>query len=212
MITVIPLGEDPTVSVILPYNVDRGFLREAVGSVFLQDYKSVELVLSHGHGTVGENINRGVMESNGKWIKILAEDDFLPNDSLKILSRCFDRYDWIVADAYNFGNKAWECRFSGCLPTTTKMLEMNCIHGGAVIYRKDLFFLTGGYNEELITAEEYDFHLLLLKNGYKVGYIPEIVYFYRIHEKNKYINMMERTPLYRKEYIQKNIKEIYGSK
>ena len=209
---IISLCEKPVVSVIIPYNVDRGYLREAVGSVMLQKYRHIELILSQSNDTVGANINNGVNKAKGEWIKILAEDDVLPEDSLMEFSKFFDKYDWMVSDAWNFGNPIWETVFKGKLPTTSEMLKLNCIHGGSVIYKKSLFEDTGGYDQNLITAEEYDFHLLLLKDGYKVGYIPKITYHYRIHGKNKYIEMKNKTPEFREEYISKIIKSRYGKR
>jgi len=65
------------------------------------------------------------------------------------------------------------------------MLIRNRIHGGSTLYRTQVLFDIGGYDEFLWTGEEYDLHLRLLKAGYKHRHVPGIVYRYRIHGNNK---------------------------
>ena len=210
---VIKLHPKPVISVIIPYDKDRGYLNEAMGSAMNQTYKRVEIVVSCSSRSLSYNLNKGVVASSGQWIKILAEDDILPPDSLANFAQIIEEnstLDWIVADAENFGKKDWSGIYKGCTPTLDQMLYLNCIHGGAVIYKRELFFETGGFNESLITAEEYDFHLLLLSKGYKVGYLPKTVYRYRVHDKNKYIAMKIKNNAKRRQYINNNIKSLYG--
>lgn len=202
----------PLISVVLPYNEDRGFLNSAVGSVALQSFRRMELILVHSNRSVGKNINDGVMRASGTWIKVLAEDDLLPPDALKILSKNIRDCDWIVANAHNFGKARWTCDFIGQVPTLAGMLEKNQIHGGAVMYRRELFYKTGGFDETLVTAEEYDFHLLLLSEKYPVKYVPETVYHYRVHDTNKYINMRDKLPNERYQYVNYFIKSRYDQR
>jgi glycosyltransferase involved in cell wall biosynthesis len=212
MVRVISFHAKPLISVVIPYNEDRGFLNCAVGSVALQSYRRIELILVHADKSVGKNINTGVMKARGSWIKILAEDDLLPPDSLKILSKNIKDCDWIVANAWNFGKARWTCEFIGQVPTLDGMLTKNQVHGGAVLYNKRLFYETGGFDETLVTAEEYDFHLLLLAKEYVVKYVPEIVYHYRVHDTNKYINMRDKLPNERYQYVNYFIKARYDQR
>jgi len=174
------------VSVIIPYNKDRGFLEEAIESVKAQTYKDWELILEHGDKTFGTNLNNGVARSDGEYIKFLAEDDLLTPDSLAILVKGIKGYDFVYSNAENFGKTDGWSQFSddGTV-TLEKMLRGNCMHGGTLLYRRDIFLAVGGYDEGLWTAEEYDFHLKLLKAGYKHRHVPGIVYRYRIHGDNK---------------------------
>ena len=193
------------VSVIIPYNRDRGYLDAAIQSVHDQTYTNWELILEHSDKFFGANLNRGVAKSKGEYIKFLAEDDLLTPDSLAILTEGIKGYDFVYSNAENFGEiDGWE-RFSNDSTTTLKkMLEGNCIHGGTLLYRRDMFIEVGGYDEDLWTAEEYDFHLKLLKHGYKHRHIPGIVYRYRIHVDNK----SQHDRIVRSQYIEQ-IKKRY---
>lgn len=175
------------VSVIIPYNKDRGFLKEAIKSVKEQTYQNWELILEHGKGTLGENVNKALEKADGEYIKILAEDDLLTRDCLKILIDGIQGYDFVYSDAENFGTlpPGWVSRSHDKTTTITEMLRGNGIHGGTTLYDANTLRDVGGYNEALWTAEEYDLHLRLIKLGYKHRHVPGIVYRYRIHGNNK---------------------------
>ena len=175
------------VSIIIPYNEDRGFLQDAINSVWMQTYRDFELILEKGPGTLGQNVNNGLKKASGEFIKILAEDDELTPDCLQILTNGIRNYDFIYSDAENFGNlpSGWDIYSKDTTTNLADMLHANGIHGGTALYRTDMFRDVGGYDESLWTGEEYDLHLRLIKAGYKHRHVPGIVYRYRIHGDNK---------------------------
>lgn len=175
------------VSVIIPYNKDRGFLKYAIRSVELQIYDQWELILSEGPGTLGENVNNGLKKAKGEYIKVLAEDDELTRDSLKILVDGIQGYDFVYSDAENIGNLpgGWDARSHDKTVSLAYMLLGNGIHGGSTLYRLDGIQAVGGYDTSLWTGEEYDLHIRLIKAGYKHRHVPGIVYRYRLHGQNK---------------------------
>jgi teichuronic acid biosynthesis glycosyltransferase TuaG len=168
------------VSVIIPYNKDRGFLKYAVRSVRVQTHKDIELVLSHGDYSCAENINRGINRATGDYIKILAEDDWLPPDSIENSLKC-------KAD-FSHGN-AWQVFRTGNVvyvppvkePTVEDLLHKYTLHGGTILYKREIFERLGGFDQGLETAEEMEFHLRALAAGYKIGYINKYLHYYRRH-------------------------------
>lgn len=174
------------VSVIIPYNIDRGFLWEAKMSVLKQTYSEWEIVNAHSDGNCAYNLNMGLKKAKGEFIKILAEDDILPKNSLSILVKEIERYDFIYGDGENFGElDGWPERYYDKAVTLESMLRGNGINGGGCLYRTEVLRAVGGWDESLWTAEEYDLHLKLLKAGYTHKHIPEVVYRYRRHSGNK---------------------------
>lgn len=174
------------VSVIIPYNRDRGYLDQAVMSARLQSYPDVEVILSQDEKWCAYNINRGLEKAGGEYFKVLAEDDLLTPDCLSILVAGIQRYDFVYADGENFGNLfGWPARSYDTTVTLESMLVGNGINGGAVLYRTQMLRDVGGWDETLWTAEEYDLHLRLIKAGYRHRHIEGIVYRYRRHSGNK---------------------------
>ena len=203
------------VSIIIPYNKDRGFLREAIASAEAQTFGDKEIILQQGDFTLGKNLNDALRKSTGEYIKVLAEDDMLyPTESIELLyNKIQEGYDWVVAGAENFGDlkDGWEYAqiWMPLQPTLKGMIKGNQIHGGTTIYKRSILFDTGGYDERLWTGEEYDLHLNLLAHGYKVGMLNKIVYRYRIHEHNKSMDMSPRARELRRKYIEEKIKARY---
>ena len=180
------------VSIIIPYQKDRGYLQEAINSVHRQTYQDIELILSQSDRGVSYNLNRGIKKSTGDFIKYLCDDDMLtPNsitDSVNAMKGC----DFIHGNAYNLfpnGNK---------------------IHGGTLMYRRDVFERFGYFNESLWTGEEYEFNLRLLSQGASLGVSNRFLYYYRRHEQQKSLGNKEiEYRLRRAEEIER-IKNMYA--
>lgn len=178
------------VSIIIPYNKDRGFLKKAIKSVENQSYEDIELILSQGDYTLGKNFNDGVKKSKGEFIKILADDDLLTHNSIEDLVEGIGKADFITANAINFthpfsGDYSASSLYKGGIRTLKQMLDRNCIHGGTVLYRRDGFEKYGYMDETLDTAEEYDLHLKWMKAGATQAYTDCEVYMYRLWEGSK---------------------------
>lgn len=205
------------ISIIIAYNKNRGFLKEAIKSAENQDFNNYEIVVHQGNHNLSKNFNDAVRKAKGDYIKIFAEDDLLLPNCLADLYEGIKGYDFVNADALNFGSSPmWlggeyqEVVHKGKLTNLPEMLFGNCLHGLTLMWRAELFFKVGGFDENLSTAEEYDFNLLLLSKGYKIGYVPKVVGHYRIHDTNKSINLDAADFHKRKADIKKLMQERYG--
>lgn len=187
----------PCVSVIIPYNKDRGFLKEAIESVHAQRFdRGIELLLSHSPGTVGFNINQGVKKARGSFIKYFAEDDLLDPDCLeKSINHMFiNNTRWIHGNAINFfptikQEHLYKPFYK--IPTFEQMLDRNHIHGGTVMFESTLL-KQFPFDESLQTGEEYDLYLRLYKAGILPGYMNETVFRHRRWEGQKSLGNTNR--------------------
>lgn len=192
---------NPTVSIIVYFKEDRGWLKEAIQSVHNQRYDGkIELILSQSDGSASKNLNDGIKRATGQYIRYLSEDDLLPQYSvyLSVLAMQETGADFIHGKAVNFfgypviypeGHISFSGRVDGQepelkYPTLEKMLKRNPIHGGTVFYKAELL-KNNPFDETLDCAEEYDLNMNLLKQGYTIDYCNEFLYFYRRHDKQK---------------------------
>lgn len=176
------------VSVIIPYVKDRGYLNEAIKSVECQDYKGeIELILSQSNKGVSYNLNRGINQATGTYIKYLCDDDKLTLNSISDSVRVMQGNDFIHGNAVNFWNNGQRSLHQPLIkrPTLNDLLTRNHIHGGTLMYRKDVFERFGMFDESLTTGEEYDFNLMLLSKGARIGYCNHFLYLYRRHFEQK---------------------------
>ena len=206
------------ISIIIPYDQDRGFLAEAVASAESQTFKDFEIIKQFGNCNVSKNLNDGIRKAKGEYIKILAEDDLLLPNCLQDLHEGIQGYDFVNADAQNFGiNPMWygdeeyhESEHIGKLTNFAEMLFQNQLHQLTIMYRKSILVAVGGFDEGLETAEDYDMNMLLLSKGYKIGYVNKFVGRYRLHETNKSVSLPAADFHNRKRKIRELIHERYG--
>jgi len=172
------------VTIIIPYNIDRGWLKDAVTSV----PDSVQLILSQGEGNWPQNFNKALHQAEGCYIKYLHEDDMLtPNcieDSVKAIES--QKVDFIHGNAIQHSQRSgneivWKPKIS--TPTLPQLLARNTIHSATTMYRREVFDKVGLFNEtDLVRAfEEYEFNIRCLQMGMKIGYCDSILAIYRRH-------------------------------
>ena len=135
------------VSIIIAYDKDRGFLKEAIKSAENQDFDDYEIIVHQGNYNLSKNFNDAVMKAKGNYIKLFSEDDILLPNCLKDLYEGIKGYDFVNADAINFGSSPmWlggdyqEVVHKGKLTNLPEMLFRNCLHGSTLMWRTELFF------------------------------------------------------------------------
>ena len=203
----------PLVSIVIPYNKDRGYLEEAKESIRNLTYPNIEVIEHCSDNSFGYNMNRCVEKCKGQYITYLQDDDTLPKDAIEksLLGFTDDSIDFINGKSNIFGAKKGIFTPDIKQPTLQQMLVQNRFNGGTVMYRARVFE-KHKYDETLWTGEEYDFNLKLLSEGYKVGYSDNILYNYRRHSEQKSLgNLDKEYQNKRKEAIQQ-IKNRYDKK
>jgi len=179
------------VSVIIPYHQDRGYLFDAIESYEAQEFTGAsELILSYDpNQSCAENFNEGwMLEAQGKYIKILGEDDLMLPNCLQDLFDYAEENDLDVVFAQSIHIGDGEDQI--LIPKFTEisldsLLFNNFIDVQTTLYSHNLLQELGGFDEKLQTAEEYEFHLRALSSNYSFGYLPKVVAKYRHHSKNK---------------------------
>lgn len=172
------------VTVIIPYNIDRGYLQEAIASV----PDSVQLIISQGEGNWPQNFNKVLNQAEGDYIKYLHEDDRLtPNcieDSIKALEEQEADFIHGLAIQYNQSSKKEELWTPSIThPTLQELLVKNVIHSATTMYRREVFEKVGRFNETqaVHSFEEYEFNIRCLQQGLKIGFCPSVLAIYRRH-------------------------------
>jgi len=186
------------VSVIIPYNRDRGFLRDAVASAKASKNVKMEVILAKGDQTLGKNFNQGLKKATGKYVKILAEDDLLTVSGLSHLVNAMNGFDFVCANSENFGRKNYIMK-STAPASLAHLLQRNTIHGGTVLYSREMLIAVGGMDESIWTGEELELHYRLLSLGYKCGYVDATVCRYRLHDAQKSIGASVATADYKRQ-------------
>ena len=182
-----PERGDRTVTVIIPYNRDRGWLNDAIGSI----PEGVQLLLSQGEGNWPENFNKVLDKATGRYIRWLHEDDMLTPNCIEDSIKTFEEQDvdFIHGQAVeifmNAGRNTQRYTPPIKYPTVEDLLHKNVLHSATMMYKREVFEKVGKMNETLNTAEEFEFNLRCLKAGLKIGYCEAPLAFYRRHPQQK---------------------------
>lgn len=72
-----------------------------------------------------------------------------------------------------------------------------CINGGALFGRREAYISTMPFHKEYGTIEDRYIYLNFHKAGYRIGNMPETMYYYRVHHKNTSLNPMNMEKMFR---------------
>ena len=163
---------------------------------FCENDKRIKYIYQKNSG-VSAARNNGISIAKGEFILPLDADDLIGDSYIEKALKEFNKnpeLKLVYCNARMFGavNKNMQ------LPKYdyNELLWKNLIFCSA-IYRKSDFAKTKGYDSKLPGFEDWDFWLTFLKPTDEVYCIDEILFFYRIKEKSRNTNAIEK-----KEFLQ----------
>ncbi len=136
--------------------------------------------------------NRCIDEANGDFILWLDDDDLLAENSINAYVQLLHNYpdaDIIYGELKSFGKSDYHYKYQDWYKNNSGMIEFLFTgspipHGGTLI-RKRVYEEIGNYDISFRRAHDYQFwSRVALAGKYNCKYLPEIVYYYRIHNNN----------------------------
>ncbi len=159
-------------------------------------FKSADLIISEENRGIPANCNMGLNRSHGEWIKYIAGDDILSEDCIEknvsfILNTDFkavfsrkvnfsgdfkQKHIISISRISVFNNRYLTAdeqyrlllRGVGCPPNT-------------MFLNREALISVNGYDEEFPLFEDWPMNVRLTKAGYRIGFMDEITFYYRIH-------------------------------
>ncbi|MFI3283231.1 MAG: glycosyltransferase family A protein [Rikenellaceae bacterium] len=199
------MSNQPLVSIIIPvYNMED-FLRETLDSVLATDYPAFEVVLVDD-GSKDSSLaiakeyaakdsrlrvltqpnagactarNHAVRESKGEFILPVDGDNLISPDFVSLAVEAIMRDDdvKVVCPRTNFiGDREGEWILP---PFSLNLLARKNLMDTTALYRRADWVRIGGYCDELMTREDWDFWISMLKDGGKVVRLTKVTFYYR---------------------------------
>lgn len=150
---------------------------------------------------VSANCNRGIRSSSGDWIKIIAGDDVLLKDCIQLnLDFLKDKPDisfllsklklFKTGDSESdFTDNKWSFSIEEFFNKSAKeqlnhFLSGNSIWSISLFFKRSEFDAVGGYDESKKFIEDYPFYLKITHHGYKIHFMDEFTFAYRVQEQS----------------------------
>ena len=189
---------DDLVSVIIPYYKKRNFVKETVFSVISQSYDSLEILIIYDDTNLndleflqeiskldkrikiidnkkrlgaGLSRNKGIEQSNGKYIAFIDADDTWAPDKLKDQISFMKKNNYQISHTSYFiineKKKIIGQRKARDLLSINEILKSCDIGLSTVIIEKKVILKTNTKFPKLVTKEDFVFWLTLMKKNYK---------------------------------------------
>jgi glycosyltransferase involved in cell wall biosynthesis len=192
---------DPLVSVVIAsYNGER-FLAETLDNVFAQEYDPYEVVfvddgstdgtaeiaqryplryVARENGGLAAARNTGITESRGEYVTFLDDDDLMPRDRLALQARRLSQQPELGCV---LGRQEW-LNAPDWLPRDPVFGDPAGIPLAAVMVRRDVLDLVGGFDESFRYAEDRDLLVRLREHRVGIEVLSEVVLVRRYHGEN----------------------------
>jgi glycosyltransferase involved in cell wall biosynthesis len=198
--------ENPLISVILPIHNSEKYLREAIDSVFKQNYTPIELIAIDDGSTDGSsqiikdhtgNIqyyyqtnqgpaaarNLGIQKANGEFVTFIDGDDLWPDDKLKNQMGCFEKFPEteIVQGLVKRVDILQPDGYAENNGEDQLFIHSNL---GAMLIRRTVFDKIGLFDKTLTYHSDTDFWFRARESGIKIMVDKRVALIYRIHGQN----------------------------
>lgn len=231
------------VSIVLPtYNGEK-YLKQSIDSIFTQVFTDWELIIVDDcstdrtgsiadeyakmdsriqviHNTVNQklprSLNIGFGVAKGEYLTWTSDDNLYMPNALAVMAEELDRNEkayMVRASMYYIDDKG-KITGQSEVYNDEKLYMFNCL-GACFMYRREVYELIGGYDEDTFCVEDYDYWLRIVGKFGGIVPIDQILYRYRRHEgslseqRRKQVN--DQLTKLRIRYLDKIFEVLYGN-
>lgn len=152
----------------------------------------IRLINFANYGIIAAARNHGLMHSRAAIVAFLDSDDFWYPQKLELcLAKLAEGYD-LVCHAEIWVGPEKQRRTVPYGPEAratyeSLLLEGNCLSTSAVVVRRESLDQVGIFRveTEFVTAEDYELWLRIAASGARIGFVPDVLGEYLIHQNNQ---------------------------
>lgn len=156
---------------------------------FLNTMKGIHFHVNQRNIGLAGSLNKAFEYSIGKVIARMDADDISRKDRIKNELQYLEnnKLDFVTADIDMMDEKGTLITSTNRLPKNFKEFSKrikygNCLVHPTYMFTREMFKKIGGYNENLLVAQDYEFAFRAYSCGVKIGFLNEKVLIYRVRE------------------------------
>jgi glycosyltransferase involved in cell wall biosynthesis len=212
-----PVSDSEVTVIVAAHNGER-FLREALDSLFAQDFDAFEVVFVDDGSTdctaeiarsfpvryrYQENLglasarNAGLAMARGELIAFLDDDDVLPPSKLDLQARYLREHPEIGCV---LGRQEWifeDGNEPAGLERDPFFGDLGGVPFGSAMIRRSALESVGGFDPTYAYAEDRDLFVRLREHGVEIVVLQDIVLYRRLHDSNMTLSAPVHHPLLR---------------
>lgn len=152
---------------------------------FHQKYPDIIKVISVPNQGASKARNFGLSEATGEYIQFLDADDIISSEKIeKQLVGFSTGVDVVVSDrvqkSLNLAQIIEINNFSDIEVNPLDTAIRKIIITGNPLYKKSIVTELNGYNEKISSCQDWEFHLRMVLNGYKIKYVQGVFFVTRV--------------------------------
>ncbi len=164
-------------------------------------FARTEVITVHENTGIPANCNRGAKAAKGYWVKLIAGDDALMNDCIRLNMEHIKEnthIDILFSKSAQYRKNFDEINFIHFFPAETNqrfystdstakeqfniLLRNNKVNAPTVFIKKEVLSSQNYFDETYKLIEDYPTWLKLTKNGYKFHFSDKVTVKHRFHE------------------------------
>ncbi len=136
------------------------------------------IVLIHNSENIGltKSLIRGINSSQGRYIARQDADDISAATRFATQLRYLPKYDFVCCRTQVNQKRISPKLISVLFYRQVLMLKNIFVHGSFLL-KRELYEALGGYDVTFTYAQDYDFIVRVVKAGYKIKFLKQVLYF-----------------------------------
>tara|TARA_X000001036_G_C20489698_1_gene729276 strand:+ start:330 stop:932 length:603 start_codon:yes stop_codon:yes gene_type:complete len=163
-----------------------------IGEKYSRKYKKIKLY-NKKFKSLSKSTNFGIKKAKAQWVTKIDADDYVSQNFLSgFIKETKKNFDFLWGNIIKIDESTKKREIINQNFSRLKFFY-KYPHGSGTVFKKKLWKTIGGFNENLLYQDDFDFWLKIKKNkDFSLKHLNVANYYYRKHKKNMSNNFIQK--------------------